>query len=109
MEGWCLQLLALPLLQDLLLKYVCVCACVCGGAEVLSKPFMGSSEVQLGAVSSLARFPPDGDGRALALSRCGLCSPLPVCWAAGIFSIPAALLWSLPHTSAMVVGLKISK
>lgn len=48
---------------------VCVCMCVWWRGEVLSKPSVGFSAVQLGAASSLVGFPPDGDGQVLALSH----------------------------------------
>lgn len=50
---------------------VYACVCVWRRGEVLSKPSVGFSAVQLGVVSSLAGFPPDEDGRVLALSHGG--------------------------------------
>lgn len=70
--------------------------CVRRRGEVVSKPSMGSSTVQPGAVPSLAGVP----------TRWGWPSPLLGCWAAGIFSSPTALLPSVPHASAMAAGLK---
>lgn len=55
---------------------VCVCMCVWCTGEVLSKPFVIFSAVQMGAVSCLVGFPPDGDGQVLALSHGGPCTQL---------------------------------
>ena len=75
--------------------------CVWRRGEVVSKPSVGSSEVQLGAVSSLAGFPPDGDGRALALSRHGLQSPSPAPRAQPLAGVLGS--WDLlqPHCLAL--------
>lgn len=57
-------------------RCVCVCMCVWWRGELLSKPFVGFSAVQLGAASCLVGLPPDGDGRVLALSHGGPCMQL---------------------------------
>lgn len=96
-------------------RHVRVCARVCGGEErwfpsppwALQKcswgpfpPWLGSH--QMGMAERLPCPAAGCTAPRLLHAR----SPLLACWAAGIFSSPTALLWSLPHASAMAAGLK---
>lgn len=67
-------------------------------AEVVSTLSLGSSEAQLGTVSSLAGFPPDGDGQMLTLSQHGAVQPLTY----SMHTATCQCAWQLGYSPALL-------